>query len=225
MYKYLTFDSGHEGLRYIINKYGIKKINLPYYLCDIVRHTLAEEGCKPVFYHIDDNFLPDKDFRKDDYILYPNYWGVCADNVKELAAVYPNLITDNAHAFYEPPSGFACFNAGHKFGYKDSYAFIQDTKEHTMPETSEEDGIIRHNTFAELHNKYKNINLLHLKFNQDMKPFVYPCLTESIKDADNLVKNLKIEGKTVFRYWGPLPKSFNEYKFYSRLVPIPVLPH
>jgi hypothetical protein len=38
------------------------------------------------------------------------------------------------------------------------------------------------------------------------------------KYATNFIK----EGKEIFRYWNCLPKTFNEYKFYKRLVPIPL---
>ena len=43
---------------------------------------------------------------------------------------------------------------------------------------------------------------------------------DSEKTADNIVK--KLDGVEIFRYWNALPKSYNEYKFYSRLVPIPI---
>ena len=82
MYKILTFNLGREALRYIIKTYAIKQMYIPYYLCDVVRHTLVEENCKPLFYHIDANFFPSEEFPQDDYILYPNYWGVCRNNVK-----------------------------------------------------------------------------------------------------------------------------------------------
>ena len=126
MYKILEFNLGRNALRHVIQEFRIKKMQIPYYLCDVVRHTLVQENCKPIFYHIDDNFYPIEDFAENNYILYPNYWGICGENVKKLTEKYPNLIVDNAHAFYNKPSGFACFNAGHKFGYKKSYLWIKD---------------------------------------------------------------------------------------------------
>lgn len=222
MYKNLTFGLAREAVRYLIKTYGIKNMHIPYYLCDVVRHTLKEEGCKPVFYHIDDNFFPDTDFNKNDYILYPNYWGVCGKNVKKLVEIYPKLIVDNAHAYYDEPSGFACFNAGHKFGYKNSYLWIKDNCSETRTTDIDSKAAKRQKIFKELHSKYKVTNLLNVDTNSI--PFVYPFLAESVKDADNMVKQLKDEGKIIYRYWNPLPKSFLEYKFYSRLVPIPILP-
>ena len=219
MYKTLTFNLGREALRQIIRTNNIKQMHIPYYLCDVVRHTLVENGCKPIFYHIDDNFFPSVDFPKDDFILYPNYWGICEKNVKKLVSIYPKLIVDNAHAYYDEPSGFACFNAGHKFGYEKSYLWLQENNiKPQIVEINHNDISIRKELFLKLHEKYKPTNMLNI--DTDSVP-----LAKTINDADNLAEQLKEEGKTVYRYWNPLPKSFLEYKFYSRLVPIPILPY
>ncbi len=227
MYKVDEFDTGRNALRKLINLFNIKKMYIPYYLCDVVRHTLVEEACKPIFYHIDENFYPDKEFLVDDYILYPNYWGVCGKNVQKLVRKYPKLIVDNAHAFYDKPSGFACFNAGHKFGYKKSYLWVKENAAQMLHKCanlyvkySAERAEERKQKFLELHNKYKELNLLNI--DTDSIPFCYPCLMETVEQANSLVKNLKSEGKTIYRYWNVLPKSFLEYRFYSKLVPIPI---
>ena len=224
MYKTLNFILARDALRFLIQKYQIKEINIPYYLCDVVRHTLTKEKCKPIFYHIDDNFFPAKNFSQEDYILYPNYWGICEKNVNKLVNTYSKLIVDNAHAYYNKPSGFACFNAGHKFGYEKSFLWFENNN------SSKNSDIIidnsakeRQKAFFELHEKYKTTNLLNI--DTDSIPFIYPCLVKTEEAANKLAKQIKEEGKTVYRYWNPLPKSFLEYKFYSRLVPIPVLPH
>lgn len=225
MYKHVTFDSGRDCLRYIIKKYGITEMHIPYYLCDAVRHTLAEEKCKPVFYHINDNFYPINDFRKKDFILYPNYWGICTKNTEKLVQKYPKVIVDNAHAFFNAPIGFACFNAGHKFGFKESYAFIRDKSAMNWPISNNHPyAISRKKSFLELHMKYGKKNLINIDIENDKQytPFVYPFLAKTESDADLLVKELKKDGKIIYRYWNPLPKSFCEYKFYSRLVPIPI---
>ena len=228
MYKTLTFNLAREALGYIVNTNKIKEMKIPYYLCDVVRHTLVKEGCKPLFYHIDNNFFPVGEFEKDDYILYPNYWGICGNNVKKLVNLYPKLIVDNAHAYYDKPSGFACFNAGHKFGYKDSCLWIKDSNSGINTDIMIDDSAKeRQKAFAKLHEKYKTTNLLDIDtFCPGSYPFVYPYLAKTTEEADILVRQLKKEeGKTVYRYWNPLPKNYLEYKFYSRLVPIPILPY
>ena len=223
MYEMLKFNLARDALSHFIKLNKIKEMHIPYYLCDVVRHTLVQGGCKPLFYHIDDNFYPLCEFDYNDYILYPNYWGICGVNVKKLTEKYPKLIVDNAHAFYDNPSGIACFNAGHKFGHKESYLWIKsELSGQTYINLLDDNAKLCKEKFLELHNEYKNINKLQINLNSI--PYVYPCMTDTIEEADELVKELKKKGKTVYRFWSPLPKSYGEYKFYSRLVPIPILP-
>ena len=115
MYKYFNFERARNCLSFLVKNYKIKKMHIPYYLCDVIRHTLVAEDCKPIFYHITDDFLPMSNFSTEDFILYPNYFGICNDNIKYLTKIYPKLVVDNVHAFYDKPSGFACFNSGKKF--------------------------------------------------------------------------------------------------------------
>lgn len=223
MYKVFRFERARYSLGKIIRTYNIKKMSIPYYLCDSVRHTLVEEGCKPAFYHIDDNFMPSEEFDTSDFILYPNYFGVCSENVKTLVSIYPKLIVDNAHSYFSEPSGFACFNSAYKFGLEDcSYLWIntEEDSDVVIPdyETQKEKRKIK---FLELYKKYFSTNCLDVDKNSI--PFCYPYLAENEETADSLVKELEKEGYTIYRYWNQLPRNYNEYKFYSRLVPIPVL--
>ena len=68
-------------------------------------------------------------------------------------------------------------------------------------------------------NKYEESNLLEIETAKS--PFCYPYLAENETEADSLVKDLSKE-MIIYRYWNSLPKAYNEYKFYSRLVPIPI---
>ena len=247
MYKKLKFDLARNSLRYLIKTFDIKEIYIPYYLCDVIRHSIIQEGCKPIFYHIDDNFYPSQDFPKDSYILYPNYFGICGANVDKLEQIYPKLIVDNAHAFYLPPQGFACFNAEHKFNpqAQASYLYIKNennnSKNYIYPYPQE-----RIKEFEKLHEQYRNKNRLNIDslvihplftprlftprlFTPSLftpplftPPFVYPFLASSDKEADELADKLTKSGKTIYRYWNNLPQDYNEYKFYRRLVPIPL---
>ena len=130
MYNLLKLNLARNSLRYIVRAYNIKEMFIPYYLCRVIRQALKKENCKPVFYHIDDNFMPSQEFPQSAFILYPNYFGICDKNVKILAKKYPFLIVDNAHSFYSTPKGFAAFNSARKFMpvYNGSYLWIKATK-------------------------------------------------------------------------------------------------
>lgn len=213
-----VFSLARNALVYLIQKYEIKKIYIPYYLCDVIRHSVFQAGCKPVFYHIDDNFMPALKFPQDSFILYPNYFGICSNNVDKLVKTYPKIIVDNAHAFYAQPQGFASFNSSKKFLPKDEGAFlwIGEGKNNYKPDFK------RRELFDELDRIYGEANKLNISIKDNDIPFCYPYLAETIEEADILVKELNAQGKIIYRYWNNLPKSFNEYKFYSRLVPIPL---
>lgn len=110
-----ALNCARNCLRYIIRVYDIKEIYLPFYTCPVVWQAVNKEGCKIKFYHIDKTFYPVQEFPDEAYILYTNYFGVCASNVKKLAQKYSNLIVDNAQAFYMPKAGLASFNSIRKF--------------------------------------------------------------------------------------------------------------
>lgn len=195
------FDYARDALRYIIRENNITEIYIPYYLCDVVRHAVVAEGAKPLFYHIDDNLMPCQSFPKENYLLYPNYFGICDKNIDKLVDIYPRLIVDNAHAFYAKPKGFATIYSPHKF-------------KNSNPD--------RRKIFDKIHEKLSDKNQLNIDISENAIPFCYPFLAKNNTEADNLVKTLQSKGLTIYRYWNPLPKSYNEYKFYSRLVPIPL---
>ena len=217
----MKFRYARDAFGYLIQKYEIKEVFMPYYLCDVMRHTAVTHGAKPVFYHIDDDFLPVQDFPHDAYVLYPNYFGICAKNVEKLAKLYPKLIVDNAHAYFEKPSGFACFNSAKKFlpVKKGANLWIKDVCEECL--SSEKPDFLRREMFLKYHKKLSD-NELNIDISDNCIPFCYPYLASSIEIADKLVEKLTADGKTIYRYWNNLPKSYNEYKFYSRLVPIPL---
>ncbi len=197
------FDSARNALRYLIREYKIKEIYLPYYLCDVIRHAVFAEGCKPLFYHIDDNFMPVRQFSEDSYILYPDYFGICDKNVERLVKIYPKLIVDNAHAYYAEPKGFASFNSLKKFLPVESGAelFIGKEEREIIPDKR------RRKVFDKYHAQFKDSNILKIDIKQDAIPFCYPYLASSIEIADNLAKTLTAGGLTIYRYWNCLPES------------------
>jgi hypothetical protein len=137
--------------------------------------------------------------------------------------MYSNLIVDSAHAFFSPPCGLAGFNSAYKFHLGNfSYLYIKDNKlsEYNTVKSYEQEKSNRIKIFLELDKKYNKTNLL--KIDKNSVPFCYPYLAETEEKADILVKELREQGYEIYRYWNLLPKSFNEYKFYSRLVPIPI---
>lgn len=108
-------NSARNALRYIIKAYNITKIALPYYTCPVVWQAVKDEQCAVIPYDLNDDFLPNIFFDKETYVVYNNYFGICGKNVETLLKQYPNLIIDNAQAFYAHPKGLASFYSPRKF--------------------------------------------------------------------------------------------------------------
>lgn len=104
-----------SALRYLIRVLGISKLYVPYYTCDVVYKAIEQERCIAEKYHLNTNMMPDRDFEKNAFIVYNNYFGVLGKKVRELAKIYPNLIVDNAQAFYSNTNCRASIYSPRKF--------------------------------------------------------------------------------------------------------------
>lgn len=264
MYNVLYLNLARNSLRYVIKTYNIKEIHIPYYLCNVIRQSIVKENCKPIFYHIDDNFLPCVKFDKEDFVLYPNYFGICDENVNLLYKQYKNLIVDNAHSFYSEPIGLACFNSARKFFpvYNGSVLWIKNTNRNINYKTEEVKSISddenerirseilfgkeepafvpsvflsvkfkntenirikRVSIFEKMHKKYKDLNCLNINTENIVSPFCYPLLCENEIIADKTAAELIKKGYRIYRYWNSMPETYNEYKFYRNLIPVPLV--
>ena len=134
----IKLNTARNCLRYIIKAYKIGTIYIPYYICPCIKSILKKEIVNIKFYHIDDKFMPTEKFKSDDFILYPNYFGICTENVRILEKKYRNLIVDNSHAFYAKSAGIASFNSLRKFfqmGYgvmDGAYLYTEKTLERSL---------------------------------------------------------------------------------------------
>lgn len=104
-----------SGLRYLIRALDIKQIHVPLFTCHVVKDVIRQERCKVIDYHLTDDLMPASDFPKDDFIIYNNYFGVLGKNVEQLSKIYPNLIVDNAQAFYSMPDCRVALYSPRKF--------------------------------------------------------------------------------------------------------------
>ena len=113
-YEFIKLNTARNALRYVIKAFNIKELYMPYYICPALRISAAKE-CSLKFYHINKTFAPVSDFPTEAFILYPDYFGICRNNIEKLTDKYPNLIVDNAHSFFSEPKGIASFNSLRKF--------------------------------------------------------------------------------------------------------------
>ena len=111
----IYLNNCRNAIRYIIRALGIRRIHAPLYTCHVVAATIAQEGCEIQRYSLDRDMMPAIDFSKNDFIIYNNYFGVLGKNVETLSQIYPNLIVDNAQAFYSRPTCRAAVYSPRKF--------------------------------------------------------------------------------------------------------------
>ncbi|GKX44463.1 hypothetical protein SOASR015_34970 [Pectobacterium carotovorum subsp. carotovorum] len=112
----IYLNSARNALKYIIRLYKIRKIAVPYFTCPVVWQVLKDENCDIVFYDCDLNMNPNlAKIRRDDFFIVNDYFGVMSEKIDEIISYYPNVIIDNAQAFFSYNCGLAAFYSPRKF--------------------------------------------------------------------------------------------------------------
>lgn len=102
----IRLNSGRYCLEYVLRVKKYTKVYLPYYMCDAVLQPINKLGLDYQFYHIDNYFHIAEVLhpKKDEVILYCNYFGLMDEYVKIVTDRYaPNIIIDNTQAFFSQP--------------------------------------------------------------------------------------------------------------------------
>lgn len=119
-YKHLlALNTGRNALLYLIRAKDIRKIYIPYYLCDSVSNMLQQHGCSFYYYHIDANFNPifNQSLEENAFLYVVNYYGQLENAmIESLKQRYERIIVDNTQAFFqEPVSGVDTIYSCRKF--------------------------------------------------------------------------------------------------------------
>ncbi len=102
----VAVNNARNGLLYLIKVRNIRKLYIPFYLCDSVSGLCEREECPCDFYPIHEDFTPAFEYclQEGEYLYVVNYFGRL-DDVKILAlkAQYKNVILDNVQSFFHQP--------------------------------------------------------------------------------------------------------------------------
>lgn len=102
----ISLNSARNSLMYAIYANKVKKIYVPFYLCDSISNVLKKNNISFEYYNVDEEFMPifNKELKKNEYIYIVNYFGIF-DNlkIKKFYKKYKNIIIDNTHAFFQKP--------------------------------------------------------------------------------------------------------------------------
>lgn len=101
----IKLNSGRNCLRVLIRHRKIKKIYLPYYICDAVIEACNLENCDICYYPLNPGFRIKNeiiDFNKDtDFLYLVNYCGLLTnEDIKNYYKKYQNIILDNTQDFF-----------------------------------------------------------------------------------------------------------------------------
>lgn len=131
----VAVNNARNALIYLIRSHDIKRIYLPYFLCESVELACRAEGVTVAFYHIDKDLRPvfDKDLEEHDWLYLVNYYGMLSDeDIDAYKRQFRNLVVDNVQAFFQKPvNGVDTLYSCRKFfgvpdgGYVASSAFVR----------------------------------------------------------------------------------------------------
>lgn len=101
----LALNCGRNCLAYLIEARKIKKIYLPYFLCDSIKNLCKKYKLEIYYYHINHDFLPEKlHLERDEWLYLVNYYGqITNDILQSIIKIYKRVIIDNAQAYFEKP--------------------------------------------------------------------------------------------------------------------------
>ncbi|MBN1060026.1 hypothetical protein [Clostridium botulinum] len=102
----ISVNSGRNALLYILKAKKIKKLYIPYYLCNSVSHMLKMNDYDFEYYNIDLDFMPKfkKNLTKHEYLYIVNYYGqLTNERAFKLKQQFKQIILDNTHAFFQKP--------------------------------------------------------------------------------------------------------------------------
>ena len=127
----ISLNCGRNALAYILLAKNIKRLLIPYFLCDSVYQVCLKYNVEVDYYHICDTFFPQNVNIKDgEWIYIVNYYGqLSEDNIKMMQKQYNRIIIDNAQAYFmKPVDGIDTIYTCRKFFGVPDGAFLYTNK-------------------------------------------------------------------------------------------------
>ncbi|MCU0605866.1 MAG: hypothetical protein MUF78_00230 [Candidatus Edwardsbacteria bacterium] len=115
----IRVNTARNAFEYLLRAGKYRKVYLPAYTCDVMREPIRKLGLACQYYHLDERLEPLFDValvRPREAFVYTNYFGLHGRGAQRIARVCPNVIIDNAQAFYATPlPGVDAFYSPRKF--------------------------------------------------------------------------------------------------------------
>jgi hypothetical protein len=115
----IPLNTASNALLYILKAKKIRKLYIPYYLCDSIKKMLEHNNYDFGYYNIGADFEPmfDVPLGDEEYLLIVNYYGQLTDEVIGLLKKkHKKIIIDNVQSFFQKPiNGIDTFYSCRKF--------------------------------------------------------------------------------------------------------------
>lgn len=102
----IALNCGRNCLAYLFHTRNIKKIYLPYFLCESIIDVCKKYNVIIEYYHIDNHFNPifEKNLKEREFFYLVNYYGQLSNlEVQKYKNLFKNVIVDNAQAYFQSP--------------------------------------------------------------------------------------------------------------------------
>ena len=102
----IALNTARNALAYLVKARSIKKIYIPYFLCDSVSGVCDREGIAYEYYHIDADFKPvfEREIKDGEWVYIVNFYGQLKENdVLNYRNRFGRIIVDNVQAFFSEP--------------------------------------------------------------------------------------------------------------------------
>jgi hypothetical protein len=99
----LALNTGRACMMLILKTLAPRRVYVPHYICDAALVPFREQRVEMMFYGLDSLLLPEclPPLRKDEYLLYVNYFGLCEKQIETLSQkLGGQLLVDDTHAFF-----------------------------------------------------------------------------------------------------------------------------
>lgn len=102
----IALNCGRNCLAYLFKSRGIKKIKIPYFICNSIFDVFSREGVEKAFYHIGVDFKPEPDLElsDDEWLYLVNFYGQLGnEEIQKYVDKYSCVIVDQANGYFEKP--------------------------------------------------------------------------------------------------------------------------
>lgn len=101
----IALNCGRNCLAYLFKSRGIKKLKVPYFICNSIFNVCDREGVEKAYYHIDESFRPiDLTVESDEWLYLVNLYGQLSnEEIKGYVEKYKRVIVDQANDYFANP--------------------------------------------------------------------------------------------------------------------------